>query len=412
MNVPKLRFKDFDDSWSQNKIGDFFDHLATGSTPSRLKPNHFKGDIPWISSGELKSHYVSKTNEYITKEAVAETNLKVYPPGTLFIAITGLEAKGTRSSAAINTVPMTTNQSCLAFPINNLLNLDFLYFWYKKNGEEIGITFTQGTKQQSLTPSLVKNLNISVPTIKEQSLIAQFLNLIEQKIDNYQEKINLLKIQKKGFMQKIFNQELRFKDPNGKTFSVWQNYTLGTLGVFGTSYSYSRASEGQGFIQHIHYGDIHSTLPTICEDVQFPTITEQREWEFVREGDILFADASEDYKDLGKAILIKSLQSEKTVAGLHTHKFTPNELIEPLYLIYVTQTKEYREFIKKMGTGVSVLGISKTNLAKFNVLLPSLSEQKKIGEFLFSLDKKIQALITKKEFLNQQKQALMQQMFV
>lgn len=68
MNTPNLRFKGFIDSWKKCKIGDFFEHLATGSTPSRLKPEYFNGDIPWISSGELKSHYVSSTKEYITIE--------------------------------------------------------------------------------------------------------------------------------------------------------------------------------------------------------------------------------------------------------------------------------------------------------------------------------------------------------
>ncbi|MFJ5791029.1 restriction endonuclease subunit S [Lysinibacillus sp. NPDC093197] len=412
MAVPKLRFKGFENEWFQHKIGDFFEHLATGSTPSRIDSDYFKGDIPWISSGELKSHYVSSTKEYITEKAVKDTNLKIYPPGTMFIAITGLEAKGTRNSAAINTIPMTTNQSCLAFPLNDLLNLDFLYYWYKKNGEKIGITYTQGTKQQSLTPGLVKNLDIVLPSIEEQAKIAQFFNLIELKIEHQKEKIDLLKEQKKGFMQKIFNQELRFKDEDGQAFPEWEKKPLGDLGEFGVSYSYSRSCEGEGLVQHIHYGDIHTKLPTICDKVQFPSITEQRDFEFVNDGDILFADASEDYNDLGKAILIRSLQSVKTVAGLHTHKFIPKESVYPLYLIYVTQTKGYREFIKKMGTGVSVLGISKTNLAKFDILLPSLNEQIKIGEFLFSFDQKIHSLNSQLDYLSSQKQAFMQQMFI
>lgn len=295
---------------------------------------------------------------------------------------------------------------------NRDINGHFLSYQINGKRKKGLSTLAQGATVTHLYADAIKKLECFFPNLNEQEQIAQFIFTIEKKIKLYQEKIDLLKVQKKGFVQKIFSRELCFKDNNGQIFKEWQSHLLGSLGEFSTSYSYSRASEGNGCIQHIHYGDIHSILPTICEDVQFPTITEQREWEFVREGDILFADASEDYKDLGKAILIKSLQSEKTVAGLHTHKFIPNKSVDPLYLIYVTQTKEYREFIKKMGTGVSVLGISKTNLAKFNVPLPSLSEQKKIGEFLFSLDKKIQALSSKKELLIQQKQAFMQQMFI
>lgn len=394
MSVPKLRFTEFKGNWEINKVSSLFSIRSSGDLDKNL-----------ISPIKTESHKFPVFGNSVTDEGL----LGYYPhyeEEAPAITITGRGVNiGTPFYRRVNfsavgrllVLHRLTHQTNPLFFSQLLSNL---------------VIFNETTGVPQLTAPSIGNYLVAFPHMKEQEKISLFFDLLLKKIQLQQKKIDLLQIQKKGFMQQIFNQELRFKDNEGQTFSAWQNHALGTLGVFGTSYSYSRASEGQGFIQHIHYGDIHSTLPTICEDVQFPTITEQREWEFVREGDILFADASEDYKDLGKAILIKSLQSEKTVAGLHTHKFTPNELIEPLYLIYVTQTKEYREFIKRMGTGVSVLGISKTNLAKFNVLLPSLSEQKKIGEFLFALDKKIQALIIKKEFLNQQKQALMQQMFV
>src|SRR5687768_4097805 len=92
--VPKLRFKEFKGNWTRGTIGDYYQNLRTGMTPTRSRPNYFQGNIPWISSGELNYGHIEKTTESITSEAVKNTNLKIYPPNTLFIAITGLEAPG------------------------------------------------------------------------------------------------------------------------------------------------------------------------------------------------------------------------------------------------------------------------------------------------------------------------------
>jgi type I restriction enzyme S subunit len=133
--VPKLRFPEFESKWSTNKIGDYYENLRTGMTPYRGKPYYYEGNIPWITSGELNYNRITETRETISELALKETNLKLYPEGTLFIAITGLEAPGTRGRCAINNVPSTTNQSCLALEKIPEIETVFLYYWYLKYGE-------------------------------------------------------------------------------------------------------------------------------------------------------------------------------------------------------------------------------------------------------------------------------------
>src|SRR5699024_9450132 len=180
--------------------------------------------------------------------------------------------------------------------------------------------------------------------------------------------------------------ELRFPEFE----DAWKIKKLIDLGEYNKSYSFSRAIEGEGYIHHIHYGDIHSKLPSKIDKINLlPTITENRDFNFLQKGDIVFADASEDYKDLGKAVLF-DINGENVIAGLHTHAFRVNNQVVSEFLINYTKTLAYYKFIKKQGTGISVLGISKKNLSNFNLGLPEYNEQKKIGDFFSKLDRQIE----------------------
>ena len=163
--VPQLRFPEFIKKWLIKNIGDYYKNLKTGMTPYRGKPYYYEGDIPWITSGELNYSKISKTRETISELAIKETNLKLYPQGTLFIAITGLEAPGTRGRCAINDVPATTNQSCLAFENISNINTSFLFYWYIKYGEWLYSQYAQGTKQQSFNNKIVKKFEFVHPSL-------------------------------------------------------------------------------------------------------------------------------------------------------------------------------------------------------------------------------------------------------
>lgn len=189
--------------------------------------------------------------------------------------------------------------------------------------------------------------------------------------------------------------------------------TLGEIGVFEKSYTFSRAVEGQGEVKQIHYGDIHTKLPNIIKDASvLPTIRQQDDFQFINYGDVIIADASEDYKDLGKAVCYLDQEEKKVISGLHTHRLKVDKSkVVPEYLINIFQTSRYRKFVWKMGTGVSVLGLSKSNLSKYPVTLPNIETQRKIGFFFGELNKKIQLQQEKINLLKEQKKSYMQMIF-
>ena len=210
--------------------------------------------------------------------------------------------------------------------------------------------------------------------------------------------------------------KLRFKEFDGD----WGKKKFSEQFNFHNTNSYSRALLAeQGEIMNIHYGDIHTkfsmlfdvkeeAVPFLSSEIDTNKIAENQ---FLQVGDLVIADASEDYKDIGKAIEVINLDNQKVVAGLHTYIARPVERCAIGFNGYLMQTFEVREQIKKLATGISVLGISKTNLGKVELKIPCLAEQTKIASFLSNVDEKISQLTQKHALLSQYKQGMMQKLF-
>ena len=213
--------------------------------------------------------------------------------------------------------------------------------------------------------------------------------------------------------------KLRFEGFTDK----WKSVKLGDIFSFYSTNSFSREklNYDEGNVKNIHYGDIHTKFPTILsisKNEEVPYINDDvdlsrfKEEQYLQEGDLVIADASEDYDDIGKAIEVKNINDEKVLAGLHTilardeKNITVNGFKGYLFL-----TNDLKTNIKRIANGISVLGISKNNLSKLNVNIPSKSEQQEIVNLFSSIDKKIELLEQKHENYQNFKKYLMQQIF-
>ena len=201
LNVPNLRFKEFLGEWKESTIGEMFD-LYSGNTPSRLNKEHFKGTVNWISSGELKEHYIYSSKEQISEEAAK--SLKLLPVGTFVIAIYGLEAEGVRGTGSIIQEPSTISQACMSFIPKGVIENEFLYSWYKKHGNVIGIRYAQGTKQQNLSYDILEKFMIAYPNTKEQEKLNRFISLLDERIATQNKIIDKLQSLIKGIRNDVF----------------------------------------------------------------------------------------------------------------------------------------------------------------------------------------------------------------
>ena len=200
INVPNLRFPEFQGEWEESSIGEMFD-LYSGNTPSRLNKEHFKGTINWISSGELKEHYIYSSKEQISEEAAK--SLKLLPVGTFVIAIYGLEAEGVRGTGSIIQEPSTISQACMSFIPKGVIENEFLYSWYKKHGNVIGIRYAQGTKQQNLSYDILEKFRIAYPNSKEQEKLNNFISLLDERIATQNKIIDKLQSLIKGICNQL-----------------------------------------------------------------------------------------------------------------------------------------------------------------------------------------------------------------
>ena len=199
------------EEWDACHFEDVLDGFSSGMTPYRGTPEFYRGNIPWITSGELNYNVITDTHEKITQDAVVKTSLKILPIGTFLMAITGLEAAGTRGSCGVTGIKATTNQSCMAlFPKLGKIDSKYLYHFYVHYGNELAFKFCQGTKQQSYTGKIVKILPINLPpTLTEQKAIATVLSDIDQEIEQLESKKAKYQELKQGMMQELLTGKIR-----------------------------------------------------------------------------------------------------------------------------------------------------------------------------------------------------------
>ena len=203
----------------------------------------------------------------------------------------------------------------------------------------------------------------------------------------------------------------------------WKSYKLGDILTFYPTNSFSREKLNyeSGDVKNIHYGDIHTKFPTILSisgNNEVPYINTDidlskfKNEQYLQEGDLIIADASEDYADIGKAIEVKDINDEKVLAGLHTILARDEKnIIVNGFKGYLFLTEDLKTNIKRIANGISVLGISKKNLSKLMVKIPNTEEQKNIVKFMSAIDKKIELLEKKHAHYQEFKKYLMQQIF-
>ena len=209
--------------------------------------------------------------------------------------------------------------------------------------------------------------------------------------------------------------KLRFKEFKDD----WKEISLKKTFTFFSTNSLSRADlTADGLIKNIHYGDIHQKFNNILdvEKEKLPYINPNIELSIkdnlCQNGDLIFADASEDYEGIGKAIEIINIGNNKVVSGLHTiHARDIESTMSIGFKGYLFNTPIIHNQIRILANGFKVFGISKNDICKLNVRIPSKIEQEKISKFLIFLDKKMELQKRKVDALKIYKKGLIQKLY-
>ena len=350
--------------------------LYSGNTPSRLNKEHFKGTVNWISSGELKEHYIYSSKEQISEEAAK--SLKLLPVGTFVIAIYGLEAEGVRGTGSIIQEPSTISQACMSFIPKGVIENEFLYSWYKKHGNVIGIRYAQGTKQQNLSYDILEKFRIVYPKTKEQEKLNKLISLLDERISTQNKIIEDLKKLKSAISENLFKavkgdvvilseicEIIKGKQVNSEFLSEKGKY-----------YVMNGGTEPSGY-----YSDYNVEANTIS----------------ISEG--------------GNSCGYIQFNTSPFWSGGHCYtiqKIADN--VDHLYLYHYLKTKE--DAIMKLRIGSGLPNIQKKGLAMFKIKLPNVEQQKSISTFLSSLERKAEIEEIIQNAMLKEKQYLLQQMFI
>ncbi|NOT49630.1 MAG: restriction endonuclease subunit S [Acidobacteria bacterium] len=410
-NIPALRFPEFTAAWCEKELG-AMSEIIMGQSPDGDSYNSkgvgtalINGPVEFTERFPVKTKWTSKPTKFCRDKDIIFC-VRGSTTGRMNIA-NDVYCIG-RGVAAIRANKKSSSEFIESLITRNLAGI---------------LTLATGSTFFSLDSKSLREFCIYFPDLPEQQKIAAFLSGVDEKIGQLLRKKELLTKYKKGVMQQIFDQKIRFKDDNGNNFPDWEEKKLGEVFTFRSTNSFSRDNLNyvDGEVKNIHYGDIHTKFKTLFDitEERVPFINTEISVEridvdnYCKKGDLIIADASEDYADVGKSIEIVNPNDEKVLAGLHTIHARPDLFeMESGFSGYLMKSRKVRLQIMTIAQGTKVLSISTGRLSKIELDIPSQAEQQKIADFLTAIDKKIDLVNTQLEKTKTFKKGLLQQMFV
>lgn len=201
--VPRLRFPEFRDApeWKEAPLGELFD-TSSGGTPDRATREYWTGDIPWVTTSLVDFNLITKTDEFISEAGLEKSSAKVFPNGTVLIAMYG-QGK-TRGKVAVLGIPAATNQACAAILPNDDIAHSFTFVSLCGRYEEMRKLSNSGG-QENLSQALIRGLPFRYPNdVEEQSRIVDCFSELDVLIVGEVEKLDGLQTHRKGSMQLLF----------------------------------------------------------------------------------------------------------------------------------------------------------------------------------------------------------------
>ena len=225
MIVPKLRFSEFKDEWNEKLLSDFTTFSkGKGLSKSDIVKN---GKNPCIRYGELYTTYGSTISEAISYTNLDKNNCVLSKKNQIIIPSSG------ETQIDIATASCVLSDDIILGGDLNILTTNengiFLAYYLSSAKKNDIAQLAQGNSVVHLYAKELATLKINYPSKEEQTKIAEFLSAVDDKISQLSRKLELLNQYKKGVMQKIFSQEIRFKNDNGENFGEWEDIQLGEL---------------------------------------------------------------------------------------------------------------------------------------------------------------------------------------
>ena len=407
MTRPKLRFAEFTDEWKVLKLSDIADRInrknSNNETDLPLTISSLDGLVDQrtyfnkvVASKDMSGYYLLKNGEFAYN--------KSYSVGYNFGSIKRLDR--------FDMGALSTLYICFSLKDENQSDFILKYFDSQKWYKGIYAICAEGARNHGLLNVSVNdffNMEICLPKEeKEKEKILEMFVSIDDVIGVIESEITLWEEKKKGVMQKIFSQEVRFKKEDGSDYLEWEEQEVGNLGEFIKGAPLSKADISETGIPFILYGELYTTYKEVAYEIKRKTKAVVEDKYYSKMGDVVIPTSGESAEEISTATCV--MKDGVILAG-DLNIFRSN-LVDGRIMSYILNCQAKNK-IAKIAQGKSIVHIQAKELGKVKFQYPIDSdEQEKVEELLSTVDEVIQIKKQRLETWKNIKKGLLQQMFV
>ena len=415
--VPELRFPEFDGEWEISSLNEI-------SKVTKLAGFEYTKHVEYSETGNIiairglnvvNGRIILEDVKYIDKSDFSKLSRSKLFKGDLVFTYVGTvgnigiidenDKYYLGPNVALIRIAKRVSTEFLLFQINR-----------KRYYAKIILPLIATSSQPALSMENIRKFTVYYPSTNEQQKIATFLSLIDKKIELLEKKVELLEEQKRGLLQKIFSQEIRFKKDDGSEYRKWKSVTLGSIGEFKTSSVDKKVYANQKEVYLINYMDVyrHKKINkfNLNELMKVSASDQEIRSSSVAKGDVLFTPSSETPDDIGHSEVI-SEEFRNVLFSYHLVRFRPSIEFDNSFLSYVFNTGSVLRQFANLSQGATRFTLSNRSFEEVEVVFPlDFEEQKIIADFLSKHDLLIDNSKQKLKSINELKKGLLQKVFV
>lgn len=365
------------------RLGDFAE-TTSGGTPNRGNKAFYNGDIPWVKSGELPDGEITWVEEKISKEGLQNSNAKLLEAGTLLIAMYG----ATVGRLGILTFPAATNQAVCAITPSKEINQDYLFYWFLSYRNML-LKASFGGAQPNISQTLIRDLELPLPPIREQGKIATKLKSQLAEVEKARKAVELqlreVKLIRNRFYQKAIGGLVDAKRiplgnlingiETGKSLQttelIAKESELGILKVSAISWNKFQPNEAKAIDSSYNPSDKHR----------------------IKKGDLIISRAN-TIELVGAVVLVEKDYPNRLLSDKTLRLLVDTGQVLPEFILHILKLPEARNHIESNATGTSdsMRNISQDTICSIPIPFVSKSEQRKIVELLESANDLINSI--------------------
>lgn len=383
---PTVRFPEFKDSWNNYKIEDMFDRVGT---PVDLDDAQTYREIGIRSHGKGIFH-----KEETTATEIGNKRVFWVEPDCFVVNIVFAWERAVAKTTEKENGMIASHRFPMYKPKKDIVDLDYITeYFITKRGQNVLILASPGGAGRNKTlgqKEFAKSV-VKLPSLPEQQKIAEFLSTVDTVIEKQKETVSAWEERKKGVMQKLFSQEVRFKADDGSDFPEWEEKKLGECCDILDSKRKPISKENRVLGKYAYYGS--TNIQDYINEYLFD------------EPLVLLAEDAGPFDDFwNKAIA--QFATGKFWVNNHAHVLRPHE--NRKYFFYSLEHRDIRVYINNPSRGK----LNQEDMVKIPMYIPCLAEQQKIADCLSSLDEVIEKQKATLAAWEELKKGLLQQMFV